>query len=99
MLARNATKLFQEIDKIREEHPDVREVLINWESNPDYDSVVGKYDLCTYVPWMVEYEGIYFDDEDDLRDYMYHYELVEEDKLDDAVAEMESFDCIVIYSK
>ena len=92
-----ASVLFQEIDRIREKHPDVREVLIDCFSNSDYDRVITGWDSVFYCSWMTYYDNKYWDDEDELRNYLYEIKEMDEEEIDEVIAELDVFDAIIIY--
>ena len=94
---RPASELFQEIDSIRERHPNVREVLIDCSSNSDYDRIVTGFDGATYCSWITCYKNQYWDDEDELRDYIYETTELDEDEIGDIIAGLDVFDAIIIY--
>ena len=92
-----ASVLFQEIDRIREKHPDVREVLIDCFSNSDYDRVITGWDSVFYCSWMTYYDNEYWDDKDELRNYLYEIKAMDEEEIDKVIAELDVFDAIIIY--
>ena len=92
-----ASVLFQEIEEIKNEHPDVCEVLIDCFSNSDYDRIVTGWDSVSYRSWMAYYNDEYWDDEDELRDYLYNVEGMNEEKIDKVIARLDVFDAIIIY--
>ena len=92
-----ASVLFQEIEEIKNKHPDVREVLIDCFSNSDYDRVVTGWDSVFYCSWLTYYKNQYWDDEDELRDYLYEIEELDEDEIDDVIVGLDVFDAIIIY--
>ena len=92
-----ASVLFQEIEEIRNKHSDVREVLIDCFSNSDYDRVITGWDSVSYCSWMTYYSNEYWDDEEELRNYLYEIEELDEDEIDEVIAELDVFDAIIIY--
>lgn len=92
-----ASVLFQEIEEIKRKHPDVREVLIDCFSNSDYDRIVTGWDSLSYCSWLTYYKNQYWDDEDELRDYLYEIEELDEDEIDGVIAGLDVFDAIIIY--
>ena len=92
-----ASVLFQEIEEIKSKHPDVREVLIDCFSNSDYDRIVTGWDSVSYCSWLTYYKNQYWDDEDELRDYLYEIEELDEDEINDVIAGLDVFDAIIIY--
>lgn len=91
-----ASTFFQEIDRIREEHPDVREVLVDCFSNSDYDRIITGWDSVFYCSWMTYYNDEYWGDEDELRDYLYEIKELEEEEIDEVIAGLDIFDAIII---
>lgn len=94
---RPASVLFQEIEEIKNKHPDVREVLIDCFSNSDYDRIVTEWDSVYYCSWMTYYSNEYWDDEEELRNYLYEIEELDEDEIDEVIAGLNVFDAIIIY--
>lgn len=92
-----ASVFFQEVDKIREEHPDVREVLVDCFSNSDYDRIITGWDSVSYCSWMAYYNNEYWDDEDELRNYLYEIKELDEEKIDEVIAGLDVFDAIIVY--
>lgn len=92
-----ASAMFQEMDRIREEHPDVREILIDCSSNLDYDRVISEWDGVSYYSWMTYYSNQYWNDEDELRDYLYEIKELDEEEIDEVIAGLDVFDVIIIY--
>ena len=92
-----ASILFQEIEEIKREHPDVREVLIDCFSNSDYDRIVTGWDSMSYCSWLTYYNDEYWDDEDELRDYLYAVRGMDEEEIDKVIARLDVFDAIIIY--
>lgn len=92
-----ASILFQEIEEIKSKHPDVREVLVDCFSNSDYDRIVTGWDSVSYCSWLTYYKNQYWDDEDELRDYLYEIEELDEDEIDDVIVGLDVFDAIIIY--
>ena len=84
-----ASILFQEIEEIKREHPDVREVLI--------DRIVTGWDSMSYCSWLTYYNDEYWDDEDELRDYLYAVRGMDEEEIDKVIARLDVFDAIIIY--
>lgn len=91
-----ASTFFQEIDRIREEHPDVREVLVDCFSNSDYDRIITGWDSVFYCSWLTYYNDEYWDDEDELRDYLYEVKEMDEEEIDRVIAGLDIFDAIII---
>lgn len=91
-----ASTFFQEIDRIREEHPDVREVLVDCFSNSDYDRIITGWDSVFYCSWLTYYNDEYWGDEDELRDYLYEIKELDEEEIDEVIAGLDIFDAIII---
>lgn len=91
-----ASTFFQEIDRIRKEHPDVREVLVDCFSNSDYDRIITGWDSVFYCSWLTYYNDEYWGDEDELRDYLYEIKELEEEEIDEVIAGLDIFDAIII---
>lgn len=91
-----ASTFFQEIDRIREEHPDVREVLVDCFSNSDYDRIITGWDSVFYCSWLTYYNNEYWGDEDELRDYLYEIKELDEEEIDEVIAGLDIFDAIII---
>lgn len=92
-----ASTFFQEIDRIREEHPDVREVLVDCFSNSDYDRIITGWDSVSYCSWLTYYNDEYWDDEDELRDYLYEIKKLDKEEIDEVFAGLDVFDAIIIW--
>lgn len=93
----SAQCLFQEIDKIREKHPDVREVLIDISYSKAFDRIVTKYYNISYCSWITYYDGQYWDDEEELHDHIYEGTTLDDAEIDDIIANLKVFDAIIIY--
>lgn len=91
-----ASIFFQEIDRIREEHPDVREVLVDCFSNSDYDRIITGWNSVFYCSWLTYYNDEYWDDEDELRDYLYEIKELDEEEIDEVIAGLDISDAIII---
>lgn len=92
-----ASVLFQEIEDIKSKHPDVREVLIDSSCNLDYDRIVTGWDSVSYRSWMTYYNDEYWDDEDELRDYLYEVKEMDEEEVGKVIDRLDVFDAIIIY--
>lgn len=92
-----ASILFQEIEEIKSKHPDVREVLIDSSCHLDYDRIITGWDSVSYCSWMTYYNDEYWDDEDELRDYLYEVKEMDEEEIDEVIARLDVFDAIIIY--
>lgn len=93
----SAQCLFQEIDRIREKHPDVREVLIDCSSNSDYDRIITGFDGVSYCSWITYYKNQYWDDEKELHDHIYEGTTLDDAEIDDIIANLKVFDAIILY--
>lgn len=89
--------LFQEIEEIKSKHPDVREVLIDYFCNSDYDRIITGWDSVSYCSWMTYYNDKYWDNEEELRNYLYEIREMNEEEIDKVIAELDIFDAIIIY--
>lgn len=100
-----ASTFFQEIDRIREEHPDVREVFINHPMsadgrlNLDWDRGLTKLDSIDYEPELIYYKNHYWDNRDELHEYLYDSSDMDDGEIDDYIDNLQSFDAIIIYTR